>query len=202
VNGAPKATKRDQLLAVCSLAPPLADGACAWCGGELPPRRRTWCSDRCGEKFWENHWWPVARQTAKRRDRYHCRRCGTRAPKRPVQSAHKTRKAYLAAMRAWRELKRTARLEVNHIVPCRGKHHALDCAHHLDNLETLCPPCHKEHTSALRPRAAAAQAVSGEGDGASVADGPVGAAARAARVAAMPKTVVPPRSARRGVVRG
>jgi 5-methylcytosine-specific restriction endonuclease McrA len=58
-------------------------------------------------------------------------------------------------MRAWRAEKRTARMEVNHVVPCRGRHKALDCAHHLDNLETLCPPCHKEHTSALRARASA-----------------------------------------------
>ena len=55
-------------------------------------------------------------------------------------------------MRAWRKTKRTERLEVNHIVPCRGKHRALDCAHHLDNLETLCLPCHQAHTSSL-PRA-------------------------------------------------
>lgn len=74
-----------------------------------------------------------------------------RAPKRPVQTAYAKRPAYLAAMRAWRTEKRTARMEVNHIVPCRGRHKALDCAHHLDNLETLCPPCHKEHTAALRP---------------------------------------------------
>jgi 5-methylcytosine-specific restriction endonuclease McrA len=148
---APALTKREALLAVCSLAPPLAQGACLWCGAELPPRRRSWCSDRCGDAFWANHWWSVARQSAKRRDRYSCRRCGVRAPKRPVQSAYASRARYLAAMRVWREKKRTGRMEVNHIVPCRGRHKALDCAHHLDNLETLCPPCHKEHTAALRP---------------------------------------------------
>jgi hypothetical protein len=148
-------TKRDVLLAVCSLAPPLAKGACAWCAAPLPPRRRTWCSDRCGEAFWSNHWWSVARRSAKRRDRYRCRQCGTRAPKRPVATAHGTRRSYLAAMREWRAAKRTERLEVNHIVPCRGKHRALDCAHHLDNLETLCLTCHKAHTAALpRPRRA------------------------------------------------
>ena len=63
-------------------------------------------------------------------------------------------------MRAWRKAKRTARLEVNHIVPCRGKHAALDCAHHLDNLETLCPPCHKVNTAAL-PRRRVAQPLAG-----------------------------------------
>jgi len=155
VNRAPAATKRDALLAGCSLAAPRAGGACGWCGTALPPLRRSWCSDRCGDAFWENHWWSVARQSAKRRDRYRCRRCGVRAPKRPVQTAYRTRPAYLAAMRAWREEKRTGRMEVNHIVPCRGRHKTLDCAHHLDNLETLCPGCHKEHTAALRVRASA-----------------------------------------------
>jgi 5-methylcytosine-specific restriction endonuclease McrA len=156
VNNPWPATKRDALLAVCSLAPPLADDrACAWCAAELPPRRRSWCSDRCGELFWANHWWSVARTAAKRRDRYRCRRCGARAPKRPARTAFAKHAAYLAAMRAWRKEKLTSRLEVNHIVPCRGKHRALDCAHHQENLETLCPQCHKVHTSALRPQARA-----------------------------------------------
>lgn len=141
--------KSAALLAACSLAPPLADGACAWCAAPLPPRRRTWCSDRCGETFWANHWWSVARRTAKRRDRYRCARCGHRPPKRPARSGYRTHAAYLAAMRAWRAAKRTVRLEVNHIVPCVGKHGMLSCAHHLDNLETLCPPCHKTHTAAV-----------------------------------------------------
>jgi len=142
-------TKRDALLAVCSLAPPFAEGACAWCAEPLPARRRTWCSDRCGDAFWANHWWSVARRTAKRRDRYRCRRCGTRAPKRPAQAGFASRTRYLAALRDWRARKRIERLEVNHIVPCRGRHRSLDCAHHLENLETLCADCHKVHTSAL-----------------------------------------------------
>jgi hypothetical protein len=142
--------KRDALLAVCSLAPPLAEGACAWCAAPLPPRRRTWCSDRCGDAFWANHWWSVARRTAKRRDKYRCRRCGANAPKRPVKARFATHEAYLAAIRAWRAAKRTDRLEVNHIVPAQGRHRMLDCAHHLENLETLCAACHKQHTAALR----------------------------------------------------
>ena len=145
--------KRDALLAVCSLAPPVAEGTCAWCAAELPPRRRTWCSDRCGDAFWANHWWSVARSTAKRRDRYRCTRCGTRGPKRPTVAALRTRPAYLKAMRAWRAQKKVGRLEVNHIDPCLGKHGQLSCAHHLDNLETLCLPCHKEHTAASRAQA-------------------------------------------------
>jgi hypothetical protein len=144
--------KRDALLAVCSLAPALADGACAWCGTELPPRRRSWCSDRCGDAFWANHWWSVARRTAKKRDRYRCTRCGAQPPKRPARTKFSSQTKYLAAMRSWRKAKRTARLEVNHIDPCAGKHGQLSCMHHLSNLETLCPPCHKQHTAALPVR--------------------------------------------------
>lgn len=146
--------KRDELLAVCSLAPPSASGSCLWCSKALPSRRRSWCSDRCGEAFWANHWWSVARRTVKRRDRYRCKRCGTNGPKRPARAKHATQRAYLAAMRAWRAAKKVGRLEVNHILPCAGKHTQLSCAHHLDNLETLCMACHKEHTSGLRRSAA------------------------------------------------
>jgi hypothetical protein len=144
--------KRDALLAVCSLAPPLADGACAWCAAPLPPRRRSWCSDRCGDLFWANHWWSVARAAAKRRDKYRCKRCGTRAPVRPTRARHASEAAYKAAMRAWRAARKAHRVEVNHIVPCEGKHRELSCSHHLDNLETLCVTCHKTHTAGLRER--------------------------------------------------
>jgi HNH endonuclease len=142
--------KRDALLAVCSLAPPLAEGGCAWCTEPLPPRRRTWCSDRCGDAFWANHWFSAGRRLAKRRDKYRCTSCGAQQPKRPTKTGYRTQAAYLKAMRAWRAEKRVARLEVNHIVPCIGKHSELSCAHHLDNLETLCPTCHKRHTATLR----------------------------------------------------
>jgi len=152
--------KRDALLAVCSLAPPARPDSCAWCGAARPPLRRTWCSDRCGDAFWANHWWSVARTAAKRRDRYRCRQCGARNPKRPAEAAYTTRAAYLAAMRAWRAAKKVARLEVNHIDPCLGKHGQLSCAHHLVNLETLCARCHKLHTAALRtPPSPAAERV-------------------------------------------
>ena len=33
-------------------------------------------------------------------------------------------------------------LEVNHIIPLLGRGYGPGCAHHLDNLETLCKPCH------------------------------------------------------------
>lgn len=62
-------------------------------------------------------------------------------------------------MRAWRAAKKTQRMEVNHRVPCRGKHGTVSCDHHLDNLETLCVACHLVLTVADRKAAAAAEAV-------------------------------------------
>jgi hypothetical protein len=53
-------------------------------------------------------------------------------------------------MRAWRLAKKTQRMEVNHRVPCRGKHGTVSCDHHLDNLETLCVACHRVLTLADR----------------------------------------------------
>jgi hypothetical protein len=141
--------KSASLLAGCALARSRA-GGCAWCGGDLPPRRRTWCSDRCGEAFWTNHWWTLARSAAKRRDKYRCRRCGHVAPKRPSRVRFADEAAYRAAMRAWRAGKPVNRLEVNHRVPALGAHRALSCLHHLENLETLCVACHRETTAASR----------------------------------------------------
>lgn len=63
---------------------------------------------------------------------------------------HPLESAYKNAMRAYRTERRTARMEVNHIEPALGRHNQLSCAHHLDNLETLCPPCHKTITAAQR----------------------------------------------------
>lgn len=148
-------TKSASLLAACALAQGRPSG-CAWCGADLPPRRRAWCSDRCNTAFWNNHWWSQARHAAKVRDRYRCRRCGHAPPKRPTRSRFPVETAYKAAMRDWRGGRTANRLEVNHRVPALGAHTRLSCLHHLENLETLCVDCHKGETAATRPRRAPA----------------------------------------------
>lgn len=142
-------TKSARLLADCTLARP-ASGGCAWCGEPLPKRRRSWCSDRCNDAFWTNHWWSLARRAAKRRDKYRCSLCGHVPPKRPTRRTHASDRAYKAAMSVWRKARKTDRLEVNHREACNGAHGEISCSHHLDNLETLCVDCHKLHTSTLR----------------------------------------------------
>jgi len=144
--GSVEGPKSASLLAGCALARGVP-GGCGWCGAPLPPRRRTWCSDRCGEAFWENHWWSVARRAAKRRDKYRCRRCGHVPPKRPTKARFGRESDFRAAMRAWRAGRATARLEVNHRSPARGAHRSLSCLHHLENLETLCVSCHRIETA-------------------------------------------------------
>lgn len=96
------------------------DRLCAWCGTALEGRRRRWCSDNCSNAWANNHAWTSARETARRRDGRRCVRpdCPT-----PQQS-----------------------IEVNHKVPCLGKHGQNSCVHHLDGLETLCRPHHLEET--------------------------------------------------------
>lgn len=151
-------TKSAALLAQCSLAHRTPQ-RCGWCGGALPKGRRTWCSDRCADGFWKNHWWSLARRAAKRRDKYRCARCGHVPVKRPSKRVPIAPSAYNAAMRAWRKARTRDRLEVNHRIPCNGRHGTLSCDHHLENLETLCVACHQEHTRAI-PRAKAASAAS------------------------------------------
>ena len=127
-------TKSLSLLASCVVAHGLSERKCAWCGAELPTRRRTWCSDKCGDAFWNNHWWSLARRAAKRRDKYKCKRCGHK----PLGRTHAD----------YRKMRKTDRLEVNHIERAMGRHREVSCIHHLVNLETLCLACHKIETSA------------------------------------------------------
>jgi 5-methylcytosine-specific restriction endonuclease McrA len=78
----------------------------------------------------------LARRAAKRRDRYRCTRCGHKPPPRSHPK--------------YKRLRKTDRLEVNHIRQARGAHRALSCLHHLENLETLCLACHQAETRRQR----------------------------------------------------
>ncbi|MBI3743353.1 MAG: HNH endonuclease [Chloroflexi bacterium] len=41
-------------------------------------------------------------------------------------------------------------MEVNHIKPLKGRGYRIGCAHHLDNLQTLCHRCHVDVTKQQR----------------------------------------------------
>ena len=103
-------------------------GVCDRCGTALTGRRKRWCCDACMNEWRSQHDWTLARDRAKKRDGNRCVKCGAE-------------KAY-----DWREPEKTVRLEVNHIVPRVGRGYGFGCHNHLDNLETLCHPCHVEVT--------------------------------------------------------
>ncbi len=95
--------------------------AVATCAKPLPRRRRRWCSDQCSRVYGQNHDWGNARMAARRRDGYKCVRCESKE-----------------------------KIEVNHIIPRRGRGYGTGCQHHQTNLETLCHNCHVRITNEQR----------------------------------------------------
>lgn len=118
-----------RLSAACPVAPTLlgagVDRACDLCAKPLPTRRSRWCSDACSSAYHDatygQHDWKAARYRAIGRDGYRCVKCGSDGP-----------------------------LEVNHIDPRAGRGYGFGCWNHLDNLETLCHPCHVAVTNQQR----------------------------------------------------
>lgn len=94
------------------------DGVCVRCGKALTGRQKKWCGHGCEDKWWEQHYWPIARKAARKRDGYRCVRCGS-----------------------------TENLTVDHVIPLMGRGYRSGCVHHLSNLQTLCHGCHVAKTS-------------------------------------------------------
>lgn len=119
----------------CPLLPklrPHVDGECDRCGKHLPKGRRRWCSDSCAtynyREFLLHHDWASARNAALKRAGGKCVRCGV--PGKLQYGRYS--------------------LEVNHIEPRNGGGYGRGCAHHQDNLEALCAPCHQIETNRQR----------------------------------------------------
>ena len=110
-------------LVTCSLKAPRKRGHCELCGKKLSGRQTRWCSRKCSNTIRDNHRWTNAKGVIKRLNAYY-------------QCAH------------CEEFTQT--IEVNHIVPCKGKHGVWGCHHHQENLELLCKPCHKVVTDRQR----------------------------------------------------
>ena len=101
------------------------DTGCRGCGRTLSGRQSVWCSRKCAREYTTQHRWTNAKRAAKAKVvLFRCASCE----------------------------EAVATVEVNHIVPCRGKHGTWGCHHHAENLEVLCVPCHRVKTEEQRAR--------------------------------------------------
>jgi len=95
-----------------------------------------WCGNECEKRILDNHVWGVARYAVLRRDDYRCIICG-QDDRNEVAREYRRRHG-------------KSILEVNHIQPVNGRRQSVSCANHMDNLETLCHPCHVAVTKQQR----------------------------------------------------
>lgn len=137
---------------------------CRWCHGPVPEGRRSWCCPQHEDSYVVGMSSGSARLMVRRRDSATCARCGVdvaearswwdriRAAGRRARDERGPTDAqvWVAAARevGWPGPGRDW-WDADHIVPL-----AEGGALTLDNLRTLCVPCHKEETAALARRLA------------------------------------------------
>lgn len=144
--------------------PKLPDGraACKRCGGPVEPPKRAWCSQRCVDEYLVRRSGADARRLLLRRDKGICAHCGRDCVALARELKHLRWKVSYAA---WKDrmtalvaegfhLNRKTYWDADHIVEVvRG-----GGACGLENLQTLCVPCHKRKTAALARQRAKARA--------------------------------------------
>ena len=121
---------------------PYADteGVCDGCGRKLRGRQKRWCSRKCARLYTANHRWTQAKAFAKAgRTYYLCEHA------KLVKGVPYIDTKFHDICAVW-----TNSPEVNHKIPCKGKHGKWGCHHHQDNLEVLCRPCHLQVTAQQR----------------------------------------------------
>lgn len=119
---------------------------CRWCGGEVPPRRRTFCSAACVHEWKLRTDAGYLREQVFLRDRGVCAACGLdtealRKDKRKLD--YDTRRRFEKDWGGRRHL-----WDADHVVPVIEGGGECD----LSNMRTLCLKCHREATAALRRR--------------------------------------------------
>ena len=96
-------------------------GCCIICQNKLEGRRRTFCSDKCRDKYFEENIWSVFKKKVLKRDKYTCQECGIK-------------------LKFPKPLEQEKWLEVHHIFPiCEGGEEF-----DMENCITLCVDCHKK----------------------------------------------------------
>ena len=113
-------------------------GRCRYCGLPVVGRRRTFCSDACVHEWRLRAWPSYLRETVFTRDAGICALCGLDTKELPEE-------------RVWGY--RKARWEADHTIPL-----VEGGANDMGNVRTLCVPCHRAATAALRVRMAAPKA--------------------------------------------
>ena len=123
---------------------------CRWCELEVPPRRRTFCSDYCVDQ-WRLRTDPgYLRERTFNRDRGLCAKCGVDTVAAFAEIKRKRGTARLRLLREWglTRLSRKTLWDADHIVPVAEGGGTCDLA----NIRTLCLRCHREATAELRLR--------------------------------------------------
>jgi len=131
-------------------------GPCRWCKGSVTGRRQTFCSDACVHEWRLRSSTSYLRECVLERDRGICASCGTdtvRARRRVMRLPFARRMSELRALleRGVIHRRRKSWWEADHIVPVVEGGDS-----NLENLRTLCIPCHRSETAALRARRASA----------------------------------------------
>lgn len=153
---------------------------CRWCGNEVAPPRRTFCSDPCLHEHLLRTSPGYARQRVRERDQGVCRRCGRDTALLPeiyrwAKLHYDDLFACLNYLKSWGGAWFERRIyshffhedlaaligvtrtgtawEMDHVLPVIEG--GGSCG--LDNLRTLCIPCHREVTRDLRGRLGAAR---------------------------------------------
>ena len=121
---------------------------CRGCGKPVPSNRQTWCSNECYHKFDPMH----VKWAVDERDARVCKLCGMDMKKEETNWLAKQpdrNKDWLEWCR-WKKLRPV--VEYDHIIPfCEG---GLTV---LENMRTLCVPCHRKVTKEFRARRAKAR---------------------------------------------
>lgn len=131
---------------------------CRFCGKLLPKFKRRWCSWDCSHLAYLQCSPGHMRAAVRRRDKGVCARCGLDTEKLKEELRELTAKygrdgeAYCAYVKlTWgRWVLRSPLWQMNHTQAVAEGGEIWG----LDNVETLCTPCHQEHTKMLRKRLA------------------------------------------------
>lgn len=123
---------------------------CRWCSLEVPPPKRTFCSDWCVHE-WKLRTDPgYLRDQVLARDKAICALCrvDTREAWLRLKRARGERRAEMLAKWGMTKLNRRSLWDADHVVPVIEGGGECD----LSNIRTLCLRCHREVTAALRER--------------------------------------------------